>query len=281
MRLLTLNTHSRPEEAMVAAATIAQWITEQKIDLVALQEVNQSRSAKVVDGSALLASGCCMLSEEPPSIGDDNFAWVLAQALQKHTHACRWCYVPVKIGYGVYDEGLALFWLGEVVDFHVLPVSATRDYADWRRRDALGIRLRDTWFYTVHTARWDDEKEPFLHQWRTLHRALYDKGRVFLLGDFNVPAHDCGQGYDRMIADGWIDAFTAAAKADGYATAFGAIDGWKDATAPFGQRIDYILTNDRNIRFLQAGTVFDQTRGEGVVSDHCGVFWEWEERAGG
>ena len=275
MRLLTLNTHSRPEVASHAARKIAALMLRESVDVAAFQEVNQSRDAKLAPQKTLLQSGCRLPCDVSVPIGEDNFALTLAQRLQAGGGAYGWMYLPVKIGYEKYDEGLALFWRGEIGDVRSLVLSGVRDYTDWRRRMALGIRIDDTWFFSVHTARWDGGEESFLPQWQRLHSATCGIGRVFLMGDFNCPADAAGQGYDRMIRDGWTDVFTAAKETQGYSTADANIDGWRDVDKPDGQRIDFILCNDRHADFPFAQTVFDERQGQTALSDHCGVLCRW------
>ena len=278
MRLLTLNAHSRPgAQDAVHIPRIAAWIRQAAVDVIALQEVNQSRSAEAVSEEELKAAGALLPLQGAPPVGQDNFALGLARALNAEEGTYHWCYLPIKLGYDVYDEGLALLWRGEARSVHVLPLSHTRDYNDWRRRMALGVKLGEEWFYSVHTSRWEDAQEPFVAQWERLCRGVRDRGGVFLLGDFNCPAHRTGQGYDRMIRDGWHDTFTAAAASVGYATAASDIDGWDYQAPRTTQRIDYILTNRSDIRVTKAQTVFDPARGEEAVSDHCGVFCVYEE----
>lgn len=276
MRLLTLNTHSRPEMASDAVEAIAAFMLRESVDVAAFQEVNQSRDTKLAPQNSLLQSGCRLPCDVCAPIGEDNFALTLAKILQARGGTYSWTYLPVKIGYERYDEGLALFWRGELVGSRSLLLSGVCDYTDWRRRMALGIRIDDTWFYSVHTARWDGGEESFLPQWQRLHNATRNTGRVFLMGDFNCPAGTAGEGYDRMIRDGWTDVFTAAKVTQGYRTASADIDGWRDVGKSNGQRIDYILSNDRRINIPFAQTVFDVERGQMSISDHCGVFCRWE-----
>ena len=279
MKLLTLNVHSRPENDTESIPRIVSWVLGEKADVIALQEVNQSRTARAVTQEMLRDAGALLPQQGSPPIGEDNFVLRLAQMLRQKGGDYHWCYLPIKLGYRLYDEGLALLWRGEAKGFHVLPLSLTQEYADWRRRMALGVQVGENWYYSVHTSRWEDSTEAFALQWRRLNDGVKLRKNVFLMGDFNCPADRVGQGYDRMIGDGWRDTFTAAEQTSGYATAQGCIDGWRDEATPIWHRIDYIMTDRADIRVLRACTVFDPTRGEAAVSDHCGVFCHWEEAA--
>ena len=279
MRLMTLNTHSRPASARHVAALLAQRMIQEQLDVVALQEVNQSRDADVVDQTWLANTGYCAPRGARLPVGSDNFALLVAEQL--HGQGYHWCYLPVKLGYQVYDEGLALLWRGEVQDFRALQLSRTRAYESWRRRMALGIRLQQGWFYSVHFSRWEEEQDSFLAQWERMHAATRDTEPTFLMGDFNCPADECDQGYHRMLCDGWHDLFAKAAVRVGEATAVGEIDGWRDRGGASSRRIDYIMSNDGSLRVSHAETIFDGTRGQVVISDHFGVLCEVERTMGG
>ncbi len=281
MRLMTLNTHSRPGELAKSIPAVAEQIIKEEVDVIALQEVNQSRSARLAREEELQACRYRAPKDVTLPIGCDNFALHLAGELARRGLVYEWCYLPVKLGYEQYDEGLSLFWRGFLQDVRVIPLSTTQDYQSWRRRMALGIRLRQGWFYSVHTSRWDDDEEPFSSQWRRLLAGVCRTEHVFLMGDFNCPADISGQGYERMMADGWRDLFTQAQSREGYRTACGAIDGWEDISHNAAQRIDFILSNDQALHVRRARTLFDPDRGEIAVSDHCGVLCEIELTEGG
>lgn len=101
-----------------------------------------------------------------------------------------------------------------------------------------------------------------------------------------------GEGYDRITASGWTDAYRAAGKRDGGITVPGAIDGWREDGEVPGMRIDYIWygrkhdSGDRKSRgdvlIEEVRTVFNRSDCP-VVSDHFGVLAEcrtpWDESA--
>lgn len=279
MKLLTLNTHSRPESCQSSVSILAEWILSHTPDVIALQEVNQSADAEETDSAALQKTGFLPIAQSEVAIKQDNYALALSEALLAGGRAYRWCYLPIKRGYDRYDEGLALFFRGEAAKIVTVPLSATQAYTDWRRRMALGVRLGACWFYSLHTSRYDDPKEPFLPQWQRLRAHLQGIERVFLMGDFNCPADRSGEGYDRMIADGFRDTFTAAQLTQGYRTTDGSIDGWRDTTTAYPQRMDFILTNHPCLGVFRCETVFDGQRGE-IISDHYGVFCHVGEEDG-
>ena len=69
--------------------------------------------------------------------------------------------------------------------------------------------------------------------------------RLWLMGDFNSPAHITGQGRDLILASGWFDAYDLAASRDSGVTVANAIDGWREQGEIPGMRIDYIWTSRR------------------------------------
>lgn len=279
MKLLTLNTHSlQGEDPRRNLERFVQAALEFRPDVIALQEVNQLRTAAPMDAAGrqgyVLARGNIPLRR-------GNYAGEAARLLRAAGVSCCWTWLPAKLGYGKFDEGLALLSLsGTIAETDALLLSARDDYTDWRTRKALGIRLEGMpdWFYSVHLGWWGDE-DPFRDQWARLEAGAAEKrarGPVWLLGDFNAPAHIKGQSRDLIASSGWRDTYEAAAEKDSGVTVEGAIDGWRDkadSEAPDGMRIDYIWCSEaqsvKRSRVVLNGTA--------AVSDHFGVLAETEE----
>ena len=100
----------------------------------------------------------------------------------------RSSYLPIKVGSGKYDEGLAMLVLERKIS-HVesFLISRADDYANWKTRKVLGMQVEGLtdWFYTVHMGWWEDEQEPFLAQWKVLNAFVTTKPRhapVWLMG---------------------------------------------------------------------------------------------------
>lgn len=274
MKLLTLNAHSlQGENPSRNLEQFVQTVLELRPDLIALQEVNQLRTAAPMD-----AAGREGYTPAPGHIPlrRGNYAGEAARLLHAAGIPCWWTWLPVKLGYGKYDEGLAVLSLSRpIAETDVLLVSAKDDYADWRTRKLLGIRLENgpDWFYSVHLGWWGDE-DPFRDQWARLETGLAEKrGPVWLLGDFNAPAHIRGQSFDLIQSSGWRDTYQLAKTRDGGLTVQGAIDGWRDQGQE-GMRIDYIWRNEP-LPVARSQVVFNGTEGP-VVSDHFGVLVETE-----
>ena len=97
--------------------------------------------------------------------------------------------------------------------------------------------------------------------------------RLWLMGDFNSPAHITGQGRDLILASGWFDAYDLAASRDSGVTVANAIDGWREQGEIPGMRIDYIWTS-RRVPVISSRTIYDGTSFP-VVSDHFGIITEY------
>ena len=275
MKLMTLNTHSLVEANYTEKLQqFVEGVLAEMPDILALQEVNQTIGAPLAD--AALLTGYVPAQQAIP-VRADNHAAHAVRLLREAGVRCSWTYLPVKIGYGKYDEGLALLSLNrEIARVDHCLISRTGDYANWKTRRVLGVQvegLKD-WFCTVHMGWWEDGQEPFLAQWKTLNAFFSDKARhtpVWLLGDFNSPAEVRGEGYDKIAATGWHDTFLAARERDAGLTVPGAIDGWRGKT-PDGMRIDHIWCS-QPVGIAASRVVFNGTD-RPVVSDHYGVMIE-------
>jgi len=269
MKLLTLNTHSlmgedfeRRAERFVAA------LLREAPDVIALQEVNQRQNAPLLRETP---SGFVEAWEGIP-LREDLYALWLVRRLAEGGLFYHWSWIPVKLGYGQYEEGLALLCRRPIGEARSFLLSRDRAFEDWKRREALMVRPRETsvWFCNLHTGWWDDGEEPFAEQWERLLPHLRRGGTVFLMGDLNNPAEVRGEGYDRVRADGFYDTYLLAESRRGGGTAGSGIDGWR-GRFPLGMtvRIDQIWC-DRPCPVITYRTVFDGVEYE-RVSDHFGV----------
>ena len=252
MKLLTLNTHSLQEEQYQKKLDeFVAGVLQEKPDIIALQEVNQSMDGPLAGED--LRGGQFPLSCGRP-IRKDNHAAQVAYALRQAGVDCSWAWLPIKLGYGKYEEGVAVLSLGRnISNVDVCFISKTRDHHNWRTRAVLGVQTEGAadWFYTVHMGWWEDEEEPFSDQWERLHEHLAEKvtkEKIWLMGDFNGPDTISGQSYACILASGWMDTYQMARKKDSGITVLGIIDGWrekqKEQTAA-GMRLDYIFCNQR------------------------------------
>lgn len=273
MKILTLNTHSLIEnEYEKKLLSFAKVIQAEKPGIIALQEVNQTASLPAYPSVFLKGyqrcEGCDVV------IREDNHAARLAELLRKQELSYHWTWIPVKLGYGIYDEGLALFSSKPILETQQFSTSKIQDYQNWKSRKALGIRTAHaggSWFYCVHMGWWDDAEEPFKYQWDEIENTLAKKGgHLWVLGDFNSPAQIRGEGYDYIESFGWKDSFVTAASKDRGNTVDKVIDGWKDKmTETDGMRIDMIWA--RQTENVRSSQVICDGKNHPVVSDHYGV----------
>ncbi len=271
-RLLTLNVHSRPDADADSRAisALCELFGRLRPTVVALQEVCQSRSAEPLSESPVGYRA----AEQGIVLRRDLFVLRLALALERAGMQYEWSYLPIKLGYGKYDEGVALLSSDPILETETLTVSRREDYLNWKTRRLLGARIGGAWFYSVHFGWYEDPEEPFSEQWA---RALRGFERhpcepIYLLGDFNSPAEIRGGGYDLVTESGYFDAWSLAGGREG-ATVLGAVDGWEKNGAR-GLRIDHIRSSCP-FSGGWACRVLDGKQGP-VISDHFGVYAEIE-----
>lgn len=270
--LLTLNTHSlmMPDNA-ACLRSVADAFVNERVDVLALQEVNQERTAPVMDERTLQALGYRDGGSACP-VKEGNFAVLLARELLGRGLRVQWTWAFAHVGYDRYDEGLALISREDVLQVGALNISAPEGRC---ARVVPYIRTmcgpEPVWCYAAHMGWWQDQEDPFLGQWEKLSADALRRsagGTVYLMGDFNSPAHIRGEGYDRMLQDGWQDCYTRAAEKDGGMTVGGKIDGWRDGKDE-ARRIDFVLTRGTG-ETLSSRVIFNGDFYP-VVSDHYGV----------
>ena len=259
MKLLSFNTHSLVEErGEEQVSVLADAILAEKFDVIALQEVNQPREGRPIS--------------EGSSVKQGNFAAEVLERLGEAGAKYHFSYLPIKLGYEKYDEGLVFLCRAPIIETQSILLSKPRSYIDWKKRMALGIRCEgsDVWFWNLHTSWWEDADEPFSAQWVRLLPHLSAKESFWLLGDFNNPAEVRGEGYDLLREFGLFDAFSVAEKRFGEGTARSGIDGWHGRDVPCELlRIDQIWAS-RAPRISEYRTLFDGGN-YAQVSDHFGV----------
>lgn len=270
MKLLTLNTHSLIEgRGAEQASVLAKAILAEQFDVVALQEVNQECNAKPLGKHAMEYFAQC--SEDVP-VREGNFAYEVMKCLFSSGVCYYGGYLPVKKGYGKYDEGLAFLCRSPMVAWESAPLSLGRSYDDWKTRSMLAVRCegRTDWFFNLHLGWWDDMEEPFVAQWKRLLPHLLEKDRYWLMGDFNNPAEVRGEGYDLLCESGLFDAYEMACRRRGCGTARAKIDGWCGRKMAYDWlRIDQIFCNQSR-PVVCYETLFDG-KNYSEISDHLGV----------
>lgn len=263
MKILTLNTHSLAEKEYEKKLLIcAEALAKEKPHIIALQEVNQTASEKAVSGTGIICGDI--------PVKADNHVYRLAEMLCDRGVFYHWSWLGIKRGYDRYDEGLAVMSLSEIEKTESVLLSRADNYTDWKTRKALGIKTEGVWFYSVHTGWWNDTDEPFSEQWKRLSAHMEKHSDVWLMGDFNAPAHIRGESCELIKNSGWYDSFELALTKDSGITVEKAIDGWEGSNS--GMRIDYIWSRKR-AEILSSEVIFNG-RNYPVVSDHYGVMLE-------
>ena len=282
MKLITLNTHSLIEDAYDnKLKEFVHVILREQPEIFALQEVNQSLNMPETDEDLLGFVPCEDLNIV---LRKDNHALSVAKLLNKAGLNYYFTWIPIKLGYGIYEEGLAIFSKSQIVDSRQCFISGIRDYNNWKTRKMLGIKVaayENIWFYTAHFGWWDDEEEPFKNQWNMVTEAI-DAVRLpdesyYILGDFNAPDRIEGESYDYVKQSGWYDTYQLADNKDDGITVGHVIDGWHDKVDASlaeakGMRLDYIWC-DKNIKVKTSNVICNGKKYE-VVSDHYGVMIE-------
>ena len=103
MKILTLNTHSLQEHNYQEKLNcFVEGILNEKPDIIAMQEVNQTANTELMDLEMLEGQypipGCMPICR-------DNHAAVVANRLRQAGIECYWAWLPIKLGYDKYDEG--------------------------------------------------------------------------------------------------------------------------------------------------------------------------------
>lgn len=273
MKILTLNTHSLVEKNYEEKLLqFLEVIEKEEPDVFALQEVNQTATAEVYPSVMLKGFHPC--KDYKGIVRLDNHAARLSELLREKGLFYHWSWISAKMGYDIYDEGMAIFSKQEIIETDQFFISNLQDYYNWKTRKALGIKTAykgGSWFYCVHMGWWKDEEEPFRNQWDRIEEVMADKNEyVWIMGDFNSPAEVSNEGYDYIKSFGWKDSYLYAKQKDSGITVSKVIDGWKKGEVnDTGMRIDMIWSKDEeNIASSQVicnGIYYP------IVSDHYGV----------
>ena len=141
MKLLTLNTHSLIEPDYEAKREIfVDFIAREQPEVFALQEVNQTAAAPLL---ADVPAGYYPCPGNMVLLKADNHAAAVARMLEEAGCAYHWSWLPAKIGYDRYDEGMAVFSRAPITAAENLLLSQINDYNNWKTRRALGICAGD------------------------------------------------------------------------------------------------------------------------------------------
>lgn len=273
MRFLTLNTHSWCEIHQIAKIrTLAKFIIEQQVDVIALQEVNQLTSTPVVKEPLNYRGGAGV------PVREDNYALLLVQALNEMGATYEWTLTETHIGWDRYDECVAILSRLPIRGIKPINMSPGYGYHQVQRRAAQATLIETEtgtfWCATTHMSWWDFDGEPlFAQEYAHLSQELAECARtapVLLGGDFNSAAHLPDEGYAFVTATGLIDTRTIAKHTKGKNTVHREIAGWEGSSD--AKRIDFVFT-DRLVDVASHEVVFRDNSPE-AISDHSGLLLE-------
>lgn len=149
MRFLTLNTHSWCEIHQIdKIRTLAQFIVDQQVDVIALQEVNQLISTPVVEHPLHFRGGAGI------PVREDNYALLLVRALEALGARYEWTLTETHLGWERYDECVAV--LSRMPIRGIRPIDMSPDYTYFQvQRRAAQAALIETpsgpfWCATTH-----------------------------------------------------------------------------------------------------------------------------------
>ena len=273
MRFLTLNTHSWCEiHQIVKIRTLAKFIIEQQVDVIALQEVNQLTSTPVVEHPLHFRGGAGI------PVREDNYALLLVRALEALGARYEWTLTETHLGWERYDECVAVLSRLPIRGIKPINMSPGYGYHQVQRRAAQATLIETEtgtfWCATTHMSWWDFDGEPlFAQEYAHLSQELAECARtapVLLGGDFNSAAHLSNEGYALVTSSGMVDTRSLAEHTDGENTVHREIAGWEGSSD--AKRIDFVFT-DRLVDVASHAVVFRDNSPE-AISDHSGLLLE-------
>lgn len=238
-------------------------IIDEKPDIIALQEINQTREKRVINDKNLYH----YFPTEKNAVKKDNYAYQITDKLKSMGENFYWTWLPVKKGYENFDEGLSFITKKPIEKTDTILLSEINDYNNWKKRMALGVCVDNKWFYNVHFGWFNDTEEPFIKQWKSF---LKNQNSDYVMGDFNNDASVRNQGYDLVCRSGFFDTYNLALLKDDGTTVEKEIDGWEGKNEK--KRIDYIFSKEK-VSVKSSYTIFNG-KNQPLVSDHFGLIIE-------
>lgn len=257
MKILTINVHAWLEKNQMEKIDIlAKAIAEKQYDVIAMQEVNQLMNNPVIFDD----------------IRQENYGWVLLEKLQEYTDTDYYYHWSNShIGYGKYDEGLAIITKHKLLDvdeFYCTRAQSVNTITSRRINSAtIEYKGQIIEFYTCHMNLPTNQEEKMADNIQTILKRSQTDNLKILMGDFNTDAINSPEDYKMILSQGLYDTYTMAKEKDSGITVGGNIDGWSKSKEE--KRIDYILSN-KEIKVKSSKVIFN---GENhpVVSDHYGL----------
>ena len=260
MRMLTLNCHSLLDyDSDKQIQEIVDQIVREEIDVLSLQEANQSQFESAIAEDELKSLGYKEPAEGNAIIKKLDFKWSWNSAYGE-ADGLEW--------------GVALFSRLCLTNVHSTLISSSDFAGNLTKRCVLLAQLSDEMKTVVAAVHFNGENSSeFRHEWSNLMETIAGLGLsnrpLYLLGNFNVDAEVDTGSYTLMCQEFEDTYCSAISKGDGM-TVRGKLDGWDDSG--ISERLDYILTNAQN-EVSYSRICFDGNIGP-RISNHAGVLIE-------
>ncbi|MEG0255632.1 endonuclease/exonuclease/phosphatase family protein [Vagococcus sp.] len=272
MKFVSLNTHSWMEEdALNKLKETADFLINQDIDVIALQEINQRIDAEEIGSDSFY----CAIEGQQINVKKDNYARELVLYLREKGYNYYWSWACSHIGYDIYDEGSAIL-SKQPFEAESLLVSPMDDPTDYHTRQLVLAHFKNEevplTVASCHFSWWsEDKQEGFYYEWEQLLSRLSQlpHHQVMLFGDFNAPAHIKDEGYS-LVTETFTDVFELATKKEGSFTVDENIDGWADNKEKLRIDFGFVL---KSMNVLSYQVIFNDIMGS-IVSDHFGIMIE-------
>lgn len=274
-KLFTLNTHSwiedNPEDKL---EKLIDFIIREEPNYFCLQEINQQITSPIVKPNQFYVEA----QGNNFPIKEDNYALLIAEKLASKGLVYYWSWAVNHVGYGKYDEGVAIFSKEKLTDVESILVSQTDDYEDYHTRKVLVGNTSNKAIYSVHFSWWIDDKSEkcFEKEWNIILKNIKARRslgyQTIIMGDFNNAAHIENEGYQliKESAPFLKDTFVNSKSVVGQYTVLNEIDGWDGNDQSL--RIDYVFV-DEDVEVDKHMVIFDNLNEE-IISDHFGIIIE-------
>lgn len=259
MRVMTQNLHCFAEENYIEKfERIAQFIVENDVEVVCLQEVAQAVISPIYD--------------EKWGVKEGNGALIIRDMIEKISgQKYALFYSFAHYYYDTDEEGVALLTKLPILSCEEHLISDEKEVTI-DRRTALEIQLENgISISTLHLGIISEREveSPALKQFLTLKDETTGSLKLFF-GDYNIP--DTTEAYEMILQSGCVDLMGNVKGDAAFLTTPGTIDGWKSDKG--AKRLDYGFANQA-VSVKTARVIFNGQR-EPMVSDHFGLYFDLE-----
>lgn len=242
MKIISHNLHNYMEsDRYTKLDLLAKEIVNLDVDVICLQEVGQFYLDNVIENG----------------IKSSNLALILQNILEKKYGIKYHLSVEMfKLGWNIYDEGLAILSKEEHHNVELIPLSNDTSYDNWETRYCLKAEYKNLTLCNIHLG-WDSEQESAMKQFHKVYDLDF-KNPIYL-GDFNL---EMGSEYYNYITNNLKDVIYEYDKS------------FKDTLTIFSDertRIDYAFSNC--VKLCDVKYLFER---DNPISDHVVIYMESE-----